>query len=142
VELGFEHPMYRLALVDALETAYELGDLDSVTRRLEEFRRRRPADQLPFGVGQARRFEALLAARAGENDRAEEWFRAAAEMLREISARFYLAVVLLEHGEWLAESGRSEDAEPLLGEAREIFERLGAAPWLERLDAIAEPAPT
>jgi predicted ATPase/class 3 adenylate cyclase len=140
-ELGFEHPMFRLALVDSMETAYELGDLDSVVRRLEEFRQRRPADQLPFGVGQARRFEALLAARSGDSDRAEERFRAAVEMLREIGARFYLAVVLLEHGEWLAETGKSDEAEPLLREAREIFERLGAAPWLERLDALAEPAP-
>jgi tetratricopeptide (TPR) repeat protein len=140
-ELGFEHPMFRLALVDALETAYELDDLESVARRLEEFRRRRPADQLPFGVGQVRRFEALLAARAGESDHAGEKFKAAAEMLREISARFYLACVLLEHGEWLTETGSPVDAEPLLREAREIFERLGAAPWLQRLDAIAEPAP-
>ncbi|TML31629.1 MAG: hypothetical protein E6G24_11660 [Actinobacteria bacterium] len=140
-ELGFEHPMFRLALVDSMETAYELGDLDSVARRLEEFRQRRPADQLPFGVGQARRFEALLAARSGDGERAEERFRAAAEMLREISARFYLGVVLLEHGEWLAEGGTADEAEPLLAEAREIFERLGAAPWLERLDALAEPAP-
>ena len=140
-ELGFEHPMFRMAMVDSLETAYELGDLDSVARRLEEFRQRRPADQLPFGVGQARRFEALLAARSGDSERAEERFRAAAEMLREISARFYLAVVLLEHGEWLAEPGQADEAEPLLTEAREIFERLGAAPWLERIDALAEPAP-
>jgi len=140
-ELGFEHPMFRMALVDSLETAYELGDLDSVTRRLEEFRQRRPADQLPFGVGQARRFEALLAAKSGDGKLAEERFRAAAEILREISARFYLAVVLLEHGEWLAEGGKADEAEPLLTEAREIFERLGAAPWLERLDALAEPAP-
>jgi predicted ATPase/class 3 adenylate cyclase len=141
VELGFEHPMFRLALVDALETAWELGDLESVGRRLEEFRRRRPADQLPFGVGQARRFEALLAARAGEDERASQKFRAAAEMLREISARFYLAVALLEHGEWLVESGHGDDAAPLLEEAREIFERLGAVPWLERLGAEVEPAP-
>jgi predicted ATPase/class 3 adenylate cyclase len=139
-ELGFEHPMFRLALVDALETAYELGDHDSVSRRLDEFRRRRPADQLPFGVGQVRRFEALLAAASGDVDLAEERLRAAAEILREISARFYLAVVLLEHGKWLTEADRADDAEPLLREAREIFERLGAAPWLERLDAIAEPA--
>ena len=139
-ELGFEHPFARLAFVDALEAALLLGDLDSIRRRVEEFRRRRPADQLPFSVGQVRRFEALLAVRAGEGERAEERFRSAAEMLREIQARFYLACVLLEHGEWLTESGNADEAEPLLSEAREIFERLGAAPWLERLDAIAAPA--
>jgi predicted ATPase/class 3 adenylate cyclase len=139
-DLGFEHPYNRLAFVDALEVALEVGDLDSIRRHVEEFRQRRPADQLPFGVGQVRRFEALLAARAGENERAEERFRSAAEILREISARFYLAVVLLEHGEWLVQNGHPEEAEPLLTEARETFERLGAKPWLERLDALAEPA--
>jgi len=138
-DLGFEHPFHRLALVDGLEAALALGDVEWIRGQDEEFRRRRPADQLPFGVGQIRRFEALLAARAGESDRAEEKFRAAAEMLREIQARFYLAAVLLEHGEWLVETSRPDEADPLLSEAREIFERLGAAPWLERLDALAEP---
>src|ERR671930_646174 len=137
-ELGYEHPMYRLAMVDALETAHELGDVETVARLLEEFRQRRPADQLPFGVGQARRFEALLAARSGDAELAEGRFRAAAEILREIGARFYLACVLLEHGEWLVETGEAEEAEPLLTEAREIFERLGAVPWLERLERVAE----
>ncbi|HEY6836383.1 MAG TPA: adenylate/guanylate cyclase domain-containing protein [Gaiellaceae bacterium] len=138
-DLGFEHPFDRLAFVDALEAALELDDLDSIRRRVEEFRQRRPADQLPFGVGQVRRFEALLAVREGDGNRAEERFRAAAEILREISARFYLACVLLEHGEWLVQSGRADEAEPLLTEARETFERLDAKPWLERLNAVAEP---
>jgi tetratricopeptide (TPR) repeat protein len=138
-ELGFEHPFHRLALADALEVALELGDLEWIESQVEEFHQRRPADQLPFTVGQVRRVEALLAARAGESDRVEQKFRAAAEILREIQARFYLACVLLEHGEWLTETGRADEARPLLSEAREIFERLGAVPWLERLDALAEP---
>jgi hypothetical protein len=45
----------------------------------------------------------------------------------------------LEHAEWLVAQGRAEEAEPLLAEARELFERLRAVPWLERLDA-ARPA--
>jgi hypothetical protein len=49
-------------------------------------------------------------------------------------------VVLLEHGEWLVETGRAGEAEPLLGEARETFERLEAAPWLERLETVAVAA--
>lgn len=28
----------------------------------------------------------------------------------------------------------TEEAKPLLDEAREVFERLNAAPWLERLE--------
>jgi hypothetical protein len=46
-------------------------------------------------------------------------------------------VVLVEHGEWLAGRGRDDDAEPLLAEAREIFERLRATPWLERATRAA-----
>ena len=32
--------------------------------------------------------------------------------------------------------GRTDDADPLLAEAREIFERLGRAPWLERVERV------
>ena len=55
---------------------------------------------------------------------------------------FYLAVVQLEHAELLVASGRAEECEPLLSEAREIFERLRATPWLERLDALGVGAVT
>ena len=47
---------------------------------------------------------------------------------------FYAAVTLLEHGEWLVEQDRADEAQPLLAEAREIFGRLGAKPWLERTE--------
>ena len=43
----------------------------------------------------------------------------------------------LEHGERLIAAGRPSDAEPLLDEAREIFGRLEARPWLERVTAAA-----
>ena len=71
---------------------------------------------------------------------AEDGFKHSAVLLREIGARFWLAVVLLEHGEWLVETGRAGEAEPLLGEARETFERLEATPWLERLETVAVAA--
>jgi hypothetical protein len=48
----------------------------------------------------------------------------------------WLATVLLEHAESLNSRGRAADAVPLLTEAREVFERLGARPWLERADRI------
>ena len=43
----------------------------------------------------------------------------------------------LEHAESLAEGGQAGEAAPLLAEARETFERLGAVPWLERLAAVS-----
>jgi hypothetical protein len=54
---------------------------------------------------------------------------------------FYLAVTRLEHAERLQAHERSAEAEPLLSEAREIFARLEAAPWLARVERAlaAEP---
>jgi hypothetical protein len=57
-------------------------------------------------------------------------YEAAAEGFRELGLPFWLAVTLLEHGELTGD-------ESFLAEAREIFERLEARPWLERLDAVA-----
>jgi class 3 adenylate cyclase/tetratricopeptide (TPR) repeat protein len=138
-ELGVEHPFSRLAFADSLEIAFAHGDFAIIDSRLEWFRKLPPADRLPSWSAHALRAEALLATRAGASEDAERKFKQAAALLREIETRFWLACVLLEHGEWLTESGRAGEAEPLLMEAREIFERLGAAPWLERLDALAEP---
>ena len=64
------------------------------------------------------------------------------ESALEFGIAFYLGVAELEHAEWLASQGRRGEAEPLLSEAREIFERLEAKPWLERLTAAtAEEVP-
>jgi hypothetical protein len=49
---------------------------------------------------------------------------------------FWLAVTLLEHGEWLAAGDRPGEAAPVLEEAGAIFERLGARPWSDRLGRL------
>lgn len=41
-----------------------------------------------------------------------------------------------EHAEWLTDLGRADDAEALLAQARETFERLEAVPRLERLGRL------
>jgi class 3 adenylate cyclase/tetratricopeptide (TPR) repeat protein len=123
--LGFGGQAEKQAVVAALEAASALGDsakLEALVSRLEAAPRGRRA---PFLEGQARRFRGRL-----EGDEAQ--FRAAEAIFRETELPFWLAVVLLEHAELLAREGRLEDAEPLLAEAREILERLGATPWLER----------
>ena len=55
---------------------------------------------------------------------------------------FWLAVTQLEHAEWLVGQDRGAEAERLLDEARETFERLEAAPWVRRLEAVASPERT
>jgi hypothetical protein len=50
---------------------------------------------------------------------------------------FWLAVTLLEHGEWLTAVGRADEAQSTLDEARTLFQKLKARPWLERLERLA-----
>jgi hypothetical protein len=61
-------------------------------------------------------------------------------LFRELAMPFYLAATQLEHAEWASGRGRTEDAAALPEEAAEVFERLGAVPWLERAAAVARPA--
>jgi len=135
-ELGTEHPFLKLMFVEELEAAFDLRDLEAVERRLRWFGDLRPADRGPLLQAQAERFGARLAAARGHADEIERGLKLAVALLREIGARFWLGVVLFEQGEYLAQAGRTEEAEPLLDEARAIFERLEAKPWLERLDAL------
>jgi hypothetical protein len=80
-----------------------------------------PGLRSPYLGAQALRFRARLAA---SDDAAFECSDAAAKRFRELSTPFWLAVMLLEHGERLVAAGRPSTAEPLLAEAREIFGRL------------------
>lgn len=49
---------------------------------------------------------------------------------------YWLGGTLTQHGEWLGQQGRADEGRVLLDEARAIFERLQAKPWLERLDTV------
>jgi hypothetical protein len=55
---------------------------------------------------------------------------------------FWLAVVRLEHAEWLAAEGSHSDASFLLSEATQVFERIGARPWVDRVNRSARAAVT
>lgn len=79
----------------------------------------------------------MLSARESDSKRIDDLFKGAAGLFRELATPFYLGATELEYGEWLVAQERADEAEPLLAEAREIFERLEAKPWLERVDAVA-----
>jgi len=127
----------KVALAEALEAAFELGRLDEVDALVARIDAIPPGVRPPSLHAQAARFRARLRAVRGEHDAAEQGFKTAEAILREHGLVFPLAVVQLEHGEWLVSQGRVDDAEPLLTEARGTFERLEAGPWLARLDGAA-----
>jgi class 3 adenylate cyclase/tetratricopeptide (TPR) repeat protein len=140
VPMGPEHPVFKAAFEEAVEAALALGKTDRAEELVRMIEQLQPVERVPRLQAQAARFAARLALGRGEEASAEDGFKHSAALLREIGARFWLAVVLLEYGEWLVETGRAGEAEPLLGEARETFERLEATPWLERLETVAVAA--
>ncbi|MGA7088172.1 MAG: hypothetical protein WB116_07860, partial [Candidatus Dormiibacterota bacterium] len=96
-----------------------------------------PGQVTPWLRAQVARLAARGSAAAGEQSAVESWFEAAEAGFRAIQTPFDLAVALTEHAEWLASRGRQENAEPLRAEAQEIFQRLKARPWMDRLGPSA-----
>ena len=118
--LGIGHQIVKQGLVEATEAALALGREGRARELLAKLDAIPPGLRPPYLSAQAHRFRARL-----EGD--PSGFRAAAEAFGDLSVPFWRAVALLELGE-----------EPGLTEAREIFERLQATPWLERAAAPVE----
>lgn len=125
--LGVRYEAVKEAFVAAVEAAVGLGDLEKAEQLLTSVESLPPGSYPQFLRAHAARFRARLG-----SERAEDLFKGAAALFREMGFLFYLAVTELELGEWLLAQGRAEEAEPLIGEARGIFEKLEAKPWLER----------
>jgi class 3 adenylate cyclase/tetratricopeptide (TPR) repeat protein len=140
-ELSITSMRVKLCLVEALEAAFALGDLTRAEELLANIETLQPGEMTPLLRGHGARFRALLDSRQGRDDAVDGNFLTAEAVFRESSIAFYLAATQLEHAEWLLAQSRTAAAEPLLDEARETFERLGARPWLERLDAACASRP-
>ena len=83
--------------------------------------------------GHCARLDARLSALRGDNDAVEAGFETAVAAFRELGSPFEQGVALCELAEWLEGQGRSDEAAAVALEARTLFERLGARPWLERV---------
>jgi predicted ATPase/class 3 adenylate cyclase len=134
--LGVGADAIKEAFVLAVEAAIQLDRFDKAEELLGV------VEELPAGVrpqflnAHVSRFRARLASRRGDAEENERLFKRAAGLFQELAVPFHLAVTRLEHGEWLTVEGRAEEAEPLLVEAREIFERLEAKRWLDRIARV------
>ena len=81
----------------------------------------------------AGRIRAFSAADEGE---AADAFAEALAAAQSLARRPHLARVLADYGAWLVACGREAEGEPLLEEARALFEPMGARRWLERIDSV------
>ncbi len=134
--LGVASEAVKEALVTALEAAFGGNDLEKVQELLDIVGTLPPGERTQFLDAQWTRFRGRLDVLKGESLNVEARFKGAVGSLREISAIFHLGTMLLDFAAWLNAEGRHGDAQPLFDEARGIFERLQATPWLERLDAV------
>jgi class 3 adenylate cyclase/tetratricopeptide (TPR) repeat protein len=128
--LGIPAQAVKQGIVESVEAAFALGESAKIEALLTSIETVPPGSRPPYLDAQARRFRARLA-----EDGAG--YEAAAERFRELGIPFWLAVTLLEQGELLVAQGRPTEAQRLLADADEIFERLEARPWLERVTAAA-----
>ncbi len=135
-DLGLAYGNMKHGLVQGVEAALDLGEHAKVDELLGIVSSARPGEVTPWLRAQAARLSARVAAARWEGEAVEPGFAAAEAGFRSLRTPFDLGVALLEHAEWLSGQSRPDDAEPLVSEARGIFERLKARPWLERLDAL------
>ena len=94
-------------------------------------------DVVPLAVQAHRaRFSALWAMRhpAGDAEEVEAGLGAAMDLYRRVGSRYLEGCTAADLGAWLVRCERAGDAEPLLASARSLFEEIGAAAWLARLD--------
>ncbi len=128
----------RMALVEGIEAALELGDVDTAERYLALPDETGEGGRSPLLEAMRARLGArLLHARGGDQAEVDRLFRTAREGLRLLDVPWHRAVAELEHAEWLDSAGRTEEAEGLLASARSTFEGLGATAWLERVHRLA-----
>jgi tetratricopeptide (TPR) repeat protein len=133
--LGLGQQAVKQGFVWAVEAALALGDTERADRLLTFVEKRPLGLRPPFVEAQAHRFRAGM---SGD----DTGLKVAAASFREHNFPFWLAVTELERAEWLVAEGRTDEAQTPLDEAREIFERLEAKPWLERLDRVESREPS
>jgi predicted ATPase/class 3 adenylate cyclase len=118
---------------EAVECAFAANRPEVVAELIHDADRLTPAELIPLLEAEVIRARARLAAHRGEAEKAEQWFRRATHLFRELATHFYLARAQLEHAELLRTlNADPTETERLRDEAAAVFEELGATPWLER----------
>jgi tetratricopeptide (TPR) repeat protein len=137
---GSEAAEFQDLALGIVEPAIALGNVDLAAEVLAKLESLPPGEIHVVTRAETQAARAQIAAAQGDVQKAGDSFRMAASTFREYGLPFHVARTLVEHCEWLAAQGRTDEAEPLMAEAEEILERLGAQPWLERLARVGRRA--
>jgi class 3 adenylate cyclase/tetratricopeptide (TPR) repeat protein len=132
--VGMFHETTRESITATIEISLAAGDIDEAARLLEDIKAKIVSND--YLTPALARIEPLVAAARGDDVAAEEGFRRAQELTAGFGTPFSEGATSVEFAEWLAERGRVIEAKPLLERAAEIFQRLTATPWLERIERV------
>jgi tetratricopeptide (TPR) repeat protein len=133
---GNEAYVHRFAFFEAGRAALASGRDAELEQMVTAIVDAPPGGTSPLSRALAQGFAGVLASRRGEHPEALVSLDAAVAWLREIGYPFELAWALLERGRALAAAGQDQEAGASLDEAREIYRRLRAEPWLRRADEV------
>jgi hypothetical protein len=127
----------------AVEAAIQARDFDLAAELLAHVADEPPALLTPALAAHLPRLRGLLgAARGDDPGTVEADLRHGAEAMAAYGAAPYAARAQHALGQWLADQGRADHAEPWLELARTAYERLAATAWLRELglSKVAEDA--
>ncbi len=134
--LGLPNQGVKRSIVQGIEAAIDLDDLQAAEALLAPVRAARPGLVTPWLRGHAARLGARICALRGDHEQVESGFLRAIAEFRGVGTPFEEAVALIELAEWLTEQGRVEDAREHALESRALFEELRALPWIDRADQL------
>jgi DNA-binding NarL/FixJ family response regulator len=132
--LDFREPAVWRCDGDAIEAALECGALDRAELWLDRLERSGARTGIAWTRAIAARCRGLVLAARGELDAAAEALEQALVEHEACPMPFEQARTLLVQGQLLRRLKRRREARLALEQARELFERLGAEPWVARAD--------
>jgi DNA-binding CsgD family transcriptional regulator len=123
-DLGF----HRWCLFELSEAAIRTDDTETAAQAVRRLEEHAGASGTDWGLGALANARALVA----DDTLADDLYTEAIERLQRTRVVVHLARVHLQYGEWLRRVNRRIDARRHLGEAHEMFTRMGAQAFAER----------
>ncbi len=145
VAAQIEHRQADTNIADGLRLAAQAvrgaADVALAERALERAREAMALRTTRSLTGAYERLAGVLAALRGEHDQAIGHFAAALPPTRSVGDPIWIVELLLDYADALCADGRSAEAAPLVTEARETLERLGAVRLIPAVEALEAQLP-
>ena len=139
IEMDLEHDEPFSAAIGvriAARIASEHGPVGTLRELVGLFADVRDTRLTRYGLAYVNRARGIVAAGEGDEDAAVSAFGLALAAARSAEDAWTVAEVLGDYARALVTFGRADEAEPLLAEDRELWERMGATAQLERLEQV------